>query len=357
MPLPVPVWRILDAAANRAGEGLRVVEDFARFILNDAHLSRLLKECRHELSQILVGLPEANRLAARDTPGDVGTEIGTPSEYARSSALDVARASFKRVQEALRTLEEYSKLAEADVSVPSLAQRVESIRYRLYTAEKAVLRTAASVDRLQQQRLYLLVTAEFCPKGVESTVRDAVAAGVRLFQLREKKMPDRELLSLARRFRDWTSSAGALLIINDRPDIAVLCDADGVHLGQEELTVRDARQIIGPDRLVGISTHSLEQARAAVLEGADYLGVGPTFPSRTKSFGQYAGLEFVRQIAAEISLPWFAIGGIDLGNLNSVLQAGASRVAVSAAVCGADAPQIAAQAILEAVRTQVIVPS
>ena len=361
-PIPLEVWRILDAAANRAGEGLRVVEEFARFVLNDAHLSRLLKVCRHDLTAVLETIPEQSRLAARDTLGDVGTAIGTAAEYRRDTVTDVVRASFKRVQEALRTLEEYGKLIESNSDEAtfaqrvgptvtqqdgrSFAQRIEQLRYRLYTAEKSVLRTAAAIERLQEQSLYLLVTASACVNGLESTVRAALAAGVRIMQVREKQLPDRQLIEHARRLREWTTEAGVLLIVNDRPDIAVLADADGVHVGQEELTVRDARRIVGPDRLVGVSTHTIEQARQAVLDGADYLGVGPTFPSGTKAFDHFAGLEFVQQVAAEIALPWFAIGGIDATNLAAVIQAGARRVAVSAAICHASDPERVAAALL-----------
>lgn len=346
---PLSAWRILDAAANRAGEGLRVVEEFVRFGLNDAHLARLMKEFRHELQAALAEIPESSRLAARDTLGDVGTTIQTESEYQRRTLLDVVRASFKRVQEALRTLEEYGKLLST-ANGATLPQRVEQLRYRLYTAEKAILGTARGIERLREHLLYLLVTSQSCASGLEPTVRGALAAGVRIIQVREKEMSDRQLVEHARRVREWTTQSGAVLILNDRPDLAVLADADGVHVGQDELTVRDARQIVGPDRLVGVSTHSIEQARQAVLDGADYLGVGPTFPSTTKSFDQFAGLEFIRQVANEIALPWFAIGGIDSRNLESVRQAGATRIAVSGAVCGAADPFQAAAALLTKLR-------
>src|SRR4029077_19302983 len=138
--------------------------------------------------------------------------------------------------------------------------------------------------------------------------------------------------------RGWTNRTGALFIMNDRPDLAVLTNADGVHVGQEELSVREARRIVGPSRLVGVSTHTIEQARQAVLDGADYIGVGPVFSSTTKSFVQLAGLEYVSQVAAEITLPAYAIGGIGGENIDEVLAAGASRVAVSGAICGAEDP-------------------
>ncbi len=337
-------YRILDAAANRASEGLRVVEDFTRFGLNDAHLSRLLKECRHELAAALTTLSLSQRLAARDTLGDVGTAISTASEYQRGSVLDVACASFKRVQEALRTLEEFGKLIGDEEAATS--RRFEQLRYRLYTAEKAVLRTRFSRERLFDQRLYLLVTASACQIGCEPVVRAAMTAGVKLIQMREKSLPDRELVAQARRLRAWTHDADVLFIVNDRPDIAVLAEADGVHIGQNELSVSDARRIVGPDRLIGVSTHTIEQARQAVLDGADYLGVGPTFPSGTKSFESFPGLSFIREVAAEIMLPWFAIGGIGTNNIAAVLDAGASRIAVSGAILTATDPRAAASELL-----------
>jgi len=126
--------------------------------------------------------------------------------------------------------------------------------------------------------------------------------------------------------------------VNDRPDRAALAGADGVHVGQDELSVKDVRAIVGPGRLVGVSTHSIEQARQAVLDGADYIGVGPTFPSGTKQFDTFPGPALLRQVAEEIRLPAFAIGGIDLGNLSEVLESGIRRVAVGRAITAAENP-------------------
>ena len=281
----VDTFRILDAAANRTREGLRVVEDFVRFSLNDGHLSQLLKDCRHELAAIMAALPVNSLLASRDTLQDVGTAISTAAEYQRSSPTDVVCAAFKRVQEAVRTLEEYSKVVDA-----SLAPRFEQLRYRLWLlAEKSERARESSVTTPAFR------TAAVPAGRIRTSVRvgrndcrGALSAGVRIFQLREKSLPDRELASQARQLRAWTAAAGALLIINDRPDIAVLSAADGVHVGQEELSVQDARRIVGPDRIVGVSTHSIEQARQAVLDGADYLRRrSDVSPSQTKSFWNF----------------------------------------------------------------------
>jgi thiamine-phosphate pyrophosphorylase len=137
-------------------------------------------------------------------------------------------------------------------------------------------------------------------------------------------------------------------MINDRPDIALLYKADGVHVGQEELEVRDARRIMGPDRLVGVSTHNIAQARQALSDQADYIGCGPTFPSGTKDFDHFPGLDFLRQVAAEIPLPAFAIGGIKLDHLPQVFEVGFTRIAVSGAITSAADPPAAARSLLAA---------
>ncbi len=160
-------------------------------------------------------------------------------------------------------------------------------------------------------------------------------------------MPDRELVARARLLRQLTRDTETLAIVNDRPDIALLSDADGVHVGQDELTVADSRQIVGPDRLIGVSTHSVAQAKQAVCDGADYLGCGPTFPSPTKQFPDFPGLGFLRAVGPALHVPAFAIGGIHSGNLAQVLDTGFRRIAVGAAVTAASDPAAAARSLLQ----------
>jgi thiamine-phosphate pyrophosphorylase len=244
------------------------------------------------------------------------------------------------VQEAVRTLEEFGKLVS-----PQAGEAFGRLRYRLYTLEKALALTQGRRERLAGCRLYLLASSALCQRDLGAVVREALAAGVHMVQLREKSLSDRDLLTLARGIRELAQASGSLFVMNDRPDLAVLCHADGVHVGQEELSVRDARRIVGPDRIVGVSTHTIEQARQAVLDGADYLGVGPVFPSSTKAFASLAGLEFVREVASEVTLPWFAIGGITAANVQDVLDAGATRIAVSGAICKTEDPRIATEGL------------
>jgi thiamine-phosphate pyrophosphorylase len=251
----------------------------------------------------------------------------------------VAQANLKRLQEALRSLEEFSKLHNAGA-----ARTLEQLRYQSYTLEKAVVLGTAARRRLADARLYVLVSAAQCYGSLEWTIVEAAAGGAQMIQLREKNLPDCELLKRARNVRQWTRQAGVLFIMNDRPDLGRLADADGVHLGQADVSVHEARRILGADALIGVSTHNLEQCRQAVREGASYIGVGPTFPSTTKTFTQFAGIEFVREACRETSLPAFVLGGMTLDNLPAAIAAGARRVAVSASICQSEDPRsVAAQ--------------
>ncbi len=335
--------RILDACANRAREALRVLEDYCRFVLDDAFLTRTLKETRHELASVLSELSPTLLLAARETQCDVGTEVSTPSEQRRDSPREVVQANVKRLQEALRGLEEYGKIHS-----PSLGQALERIRYRAYTLERALVLGASSRQRLQHARLYVLLTGSQCAATLDWVIAEAVAGGASMVQLREKDKNDRELLERARQVRQWTRQAGALFIVNDRADIARLVDADGVHLGQDDLPVKEARRLLGPDALIGVSTHNLEQLHRAILDGADYVGVGPAFVSTTKHFTDLAGLEYVRQAMVETTLPAFVLGGINLQTIDKAAAAGARRIAVSAAIARADDPRTVAAALLAA---------
>jgi thiamine-phosphate pyrophosphorylase len=330
--------RILDASINRAREAARVVDDFVRFGLDDRVLTDELKQIRHELAETLDLIPIRHRLAFRDTVHDVGTTLGTAREYDRTSPRETARVNFKRMQEALRSIEEYGKQFGGD-----FARRIEALRYRVYTVERGGLAGSPLRDRIAAARLYVLLTGSQCTSSLDWTIRESAAGGATVFQLREKGLADRDLLARAIAVRKWTRETQTLFIVNDRPDIARLVDADGVHLGQDDLPVAAARKIVGPEMIIGVSTHDAGQIRRAVLDGADYLGVGPVFPSTTKSFDTFPGLAFVREAGAMTSLPCFALGGITPANVGDVLAAGLTRVAVASAITTSVDPQMAAR--------------
>jgi thiamine-phosphate pyrophosphorylase len=338
----VDLARILDASANRAREGLRVVEDYVRFALDDPGLTRRLKEVRHRLAEAERGLDACLLIDSRETLEDVGTHIMTVSEQVRENPRAVLAANFKRIAEALRSLEEYGKLIDV-----WLAGRFEVLRYDLYTIEKLTMTAVAAHRSLGGARLMVLVGGLPTLGDLTWITEEAIAGGADVIQYRDKGLPDRELLRRAREVRIVTARARVPMIMNDRPDLARLAGCDGVHLGQEDVSIRDARRILGASAQIGASTHDREQLEAAVLSGAGYLGVGPVFPSPTKEFSEpeLAGLSYVRLAAETTALPWFAIGGINAENVERALEAGASRVAVSAAVVRAESPRRAAARI------------
>ena len=176
---------------------------------------------------------------------------------------------------------------------------------------------------------------------------DAVlAGGCRLVQLREKTMPLDELLPLARRLARRCREAGALLIVNDRTDLALAAGADGLHVGQDDLPASQARGLLRPNMILGVSTHDPEQARRAVADGADYVAVGSIFPTTTKAGFQLVGPELIRRVRPEVPVPLVAIGGITADNAAAVLGAGADAVAVISALCAAPDPEAATRAFL-----------
>ena len=194
-------------------------------------------------------------------------------------------------------------------------------------------------DRLAQARLYLVLDGTTSGGLLDAALR----GGVDVIQLRDKNLPDEKLVAAAAQFRAACDRHSALFVLNDRPDLVAACDADGVHVGQSDVPVADARTAVGDDRLVGLSIETVEQLDA--IEGADYLGIGAVFDTPTKADATAAGLELVRAAAERVRIPWFAIGGIDLTTAEEVIAAGAPGVAVVRAIRDADNPEAAARAL------------
>ncbi len=334
-------YRVIDAARNRANEGIRVVEDYVRMAVGDQHLSGLLKNLRHEVTFATQIFKTNLLIAARDAVSDVGRTIRTESEYKREHASDLVQSNLSRVQQALRTIEEFSKTISVDV-----AGRVEQLRYDVYTIEKAVMTTMFSLQDISGPSLYVLTDCRGSQNEFRNLVSGLINAGVDLIQLRDTTKSDRELIKVGRMLTELTRGSSTRWIMNDRPDLAVTSNADGVHLGQSDMKVSEARRIVGTTKLIGVSTHDLDQARHAVLDGANYIGVGPVFHSSTKQFESVAGVSFVKQVALEIRLPAFAIGGLCVNNVDQIINAGLSRVAVSSSIVGANDPIAAAKELL-----------
>jgi thiamine-phosphate pyrophosphorylase len=346
------VLRIVDANANRAREALRTMEDVARFVLNDGQLSEELKRARHELRAALesAGATAETLLAYRDTPGDVGTGITTRQERARADVREAAVAAGKRAGEALRVLEESVKMIARPGNAGSDGL-VKALRYRVYELERRLI-AALGTGRGKQWRLCVLITASLCTHhSWEEVAKRAIEGGADCLQLREKEIDSRELLERARMMVHICRGGGAASVINDRVDIALLAGADGVHVGQSDLRVADVRRLAGDSLLVGVSTSNMDQARAAVCEGADVCGVGPMFATTTKHKPVLSGPAYLRAYTSDeltARVAHLAIGGITSANVGELVRAGGRGVAVSSAVCGASDPRKACEDILRA---------
>ena len=252
------------------------MEDYVRFVLDDAFLTRLLKQTRHDLAAACSELLGSARYPARDTQEDVGTEITTDAEATRVDAWDVCVASLERTKQSLRSLEEFGK-----VESPAIAAKFESLRYQLYTLEKALAITDESQRRLEQVTLCTLIDGQASEEDFTAIVEKLVAAGVGMIQLRDKQLDDRELLDRAKLLTSLTTRDArrtTLCIINDRADIAAASGADGVHVGQDDLSVKDARAIVGPRKLIGVSTHAIDQARQRGTRRSKLPGCRPDVP-------------------------------------------------------------------------------
>jgi thiamine-phosphate pyrophosphorylase len=347
--------RIIDANANRAREALRVMEDVARFALDDQSLCRSLKELRHDLRAALDALPGGAGLsiASRDTEGDVGTGVSTPSEHSRAGLREVALAASHRLTESLRSIEECTKTLPTGAIHP--ASTFESLRYLAYDLEKRLISAlGAGRENFTGWRLCVLLTESLCVHHDWRTVaRLSLEAGADCVQLREKNLSDRELLSRAKELVELAEPYAASVVINNRPDIALLAGATGVHVGQDDLPIAEIRALAGDDLLVGASTSTIEEAHAAAAAGADSCGVGPMFPTSTKHKDSISGPTYLLEyLTCDAPLPPpLAIGGITPDNLGKLVTAAGGKhfgVAVSSCVCSAREPDTVVKAILAA---------
>ncbi len=325
--------RAIDANLNRVCEGLRVIEDICRFVLMDQSRQQQLKEMRHTVRAAATD----SYLAHRDSVHDPGFTSKGAMEMERQGVADLLSANSKRVQEGLRTLEELYK-----IDAPAASVQMKGLRYQAYQVEKIL--TLRMGRKTLQQGLYLVLTNP--PAGYESLTEMAVKAGLPAVQLRYKGDDDRELLQLAVNMREITRRSETLFIVNDRPDIGLMVEADGIHIGQEDLPVEAVRQLIGPDMLLGFSTHNLEQVQGANAAAVDYIGFGPLYTTNSKARPDpVVGPAMLAEAYHTTELPIVAIGGLTLDRVQQLDSALYNNVAVIRAVTEADDPLAAMQTI------------
>ncbi len=327
--------RLIDANLDRLGEGLRVLEDVARFLLNDAELCQQLKTLRHRLVENIHPL-EQQLLAARRVGEDVGAFKRLPGEAKHKDLPALVIANARRVQESLRVLEEFARLSDTPLAIKPT--EFEHLRFEVYQLEQKLLSKLLRQGKLSRLTgLYLVLDTQALGGRHEVEVAvQAIRGGAKVIQLRDKQYSKAKLLEVAQKLKKVCAEKEVLFIINDYLDIALASGADGLHLGQEDLPLSEARRLLPMDKLVGCSTTSLSQAVRAQSGGADYIAVGSIYPTLSKENFKLAGLDTLRRIREKVSLPLIAIGGIDQTNIEEVMKAGARGVAVIGAVLGAE---------------------
>ncbi len=343
-------WRIIDANLNRIGEGIRVLEDIARLLLNDVTLTEKLKTMRHELVRQDLSFNQ-QLLQSRNSDNDVGSTLEVTGEEKEKDLPSIMIANSRRVQEALRTLEEVAKTPEFISKLDS--GKFQKARFDLYAIEQELLSRIMRKDKLKcLSGLYVILdTQALQGRNHLEVAGQVIKGGASVIQLRDKMQSRHKLLPLARELKKLCSENGVLFIVNDYLDLVLAADTDGLHLGQDDLPVSEARRLLPIDKIIGCSTTSVDQAEKAQMEGADYVAVGAIYPTSSKTStttpAKVVGLEMMREIRKAVSIPIVAIRGINTNNISDVKNAGADAVAVISAVLGAESPEKATRQLVE----------
>jgi thiamine-phosphate pyrophosphorylase len=321
------IYRIVDANINRVSEGLRVLEDIARFILENAYVSKELREMRH---QVRKSFSSPKLIHFRDSERDLGFNVSQNSDIDKKEDIwDLIGANFKRIQEGLRSIEETLKV----LGHYNESKIYESLRFKSYTFEKLFCPKSS----LPNTDIYGILGEEFSLERSNIQVaKEMVRAGIKIIQYREKKKNKSEKLKECKSIRDITKKSGVSLIVNDDIDIALVVEADGVHIGQEDMPIEEVKKIAG-NMIIGLSTHNEAQAIDAVSKGADYIGVGPIFSTTTKKdVEKCEGLKYLKWVSENISIPYVAIGGIKKSNILEVKKHGGKCFAMISEIVGSD---------------------
>jgi thiamine-phosphate pyrophosphorylase len=338
--------RPVDASLNRLAEGLRYLEDVARFLLDDAALTDRLKSLRHRLVASDLAFQKA-LLDSRAASDDVGVGLVVPETQRPVDLYTSVVAGARRAQEAVRSLEESSRVIALPASLS--ASRLEKARFELYTIEKDLVGRLLRKDKASRLHGVYVVLDTGALRGRSHTdvARQALRAGAAAIQLRDKTLDRGLLLPVALELQDLCRDSGALFFVNDYVDLALAVRADGVHVGQTDLPVTAVRRMVPIGMLVGCSAENEAQARKAQAEGADYVGLGPVFATPSKVVQRTIGVNAVQRVKKAVSVPVVAIGGISLENVRQVRDAGADAVAVISAVLGAPSPEKAVRQLSE----------
>lgn len=320
-------FSLIDANLSRAKEGMRVVEDTIRFVLRNEVLYDKIRPLRHILVQLEYLLGSATRLAGRNFDQDLGQASEENNLASRRNFWGLMKANFSRLEEALRTLEEYSK-----IYLPQHYSHFQKLRYDVYCIEFEVL---SSTPHYWLQ-LYFEAGVVYPLSDNPEDLIWLIDHGAKVVQLRNKNGDKNEIYNQAKYLCEYIDKKDKnafgytpiLLIIDDCVQVAAQLPVAGIHIGQTDMSLLQARKILGSSKIIGKSNNNLEQMKESVAQGADYVSIGPIFPTPTKPDRTPVGVEAIEKIKKEIFIPWLAIGGIDIKNAPELYKAGANNIAV-----------------------------
>ena len=313
--------RILDVNLNRLSESLKIIEDICRFSIEDRVLLGKVRKLRHMYLSFKKRLPYCRLVEFRDSESDFGRKISFDT-LSHKNIKDIIVSNFSRAKESSRVIEEILR-----TFYPGSTKGIKEIRFSIYDIEKSAI---IHFLKVFDPSIHVLIDPGYVKKyRLKQVLSILIKKGATMIQLRVKMKSDREFLNYARSVRKIIKTKKIPLIINDRLDIAQMCGADGVHLGQCDAPVRAVRSVLGSGAIIGSSVHNIAEAKKAEKEGADYLGVGSVFSTATKADAKVCGLRRLKAICRVVKIPVIGIGGINSGNYKSVLRAGAAGIAVA----------------------------
>ena len=324
------IAQIIDANLDRAREGLRVLEDWARFALGRKDLVKSFKNFRQILGKHHLTIYKKSRNFINDTSAG----LSHPEQFKRNEASTIICSNAGRVQEALRVIEEFSRDHNQDLSKIS-----SDIRYEIYNLEIVLLEAQSnnSLRKILNENDLYFITLD--SENLFEKIKNVLEGGVKIIQLRFKQGKDSDNLKFAIKVRELCNSFDALLLINDRVDIASACKADGVHLGQDDMDIKSARNILGFSKIIGISASNEWDIKKAIKDGCDYLGIGPVFATTTKKEKVPLGIDTLKSLTRDISIPWFAIGGIKEENIYLLKENNISKIAIISDLINSENPK------------------
>ena len=332
------IAQIIDANLDRAREGLRVLEDWARFGLGHQDFVIKIKNFRQLLGKNHLEIYKKSRNNIEDRCKG----LSHIEQIKRKDPNKIISSNSARVQEALRVIEEFSR--EHNINLSKIASE---IRYEIYTLEIELLnfnyRNKAE-EIIKENNLYAITEEK---EKLLAIIENILIAGVKIIQHRFKDGNDKDHLKEAMEINRLCKKYNALFIVNDRIDIVLASGADGIHLGQDDLDLETARKLLGSSKIIGISANNANDINNAVNGGCDYLGIGPIFKTSTKKDKESIGIDKVKALTKDLKIPWFAIGGIDKTNINSLKNNGISKVALVSALMNSEDPSQEAKIILK----------